>query len=177
MNVLLKLIPIKDWLLVALVVVSISLIGWGICHERGIGRTEGRAEIQGNWDRAVKRDEAAKATEIQRVTVAQKETDHEAEKFQFLADAGAGRAADAGQRVQQRFATIGSGVVPSAAAASAPGTPASSADAVRADVFGRCVATIRQLAALTDKSHGAGLDAEGHYDALTPKSATGSAPL
>jgi hypothetical protein len=165
---LLKLFPLKDWLLAALVAASIGLIACGICHERDIGRVEGRAEIQSKWDAAVKRDLAEKATEIQRVAVAQKETDHEAEKFQFLADAGAVRAVDAGQRVQQRFASIGVSVVSSAISASAPGASANSPDVVRADVFGRCVATIRQLASFADNSRGAGLDAEGHYDALRP---------
>lgn len=164
-------IPLKDWLYLAALLACAGAVGLAVHHEREIGRKEGRAEIQTKWDKAVKDDQIANAAEVQRVTVAQKEVDHEAEKFSALAAVGAVHVADAAQRVQQRFAALGACPVSGAAAAAEGGASAAARDGrdVRADMFGVVVEAARRLGKLRDDARGAGFNAEGHYDALSPK--------
>lgn len=72
--------------------------------------------------------------------------------------------------VQQRFASALAAARREAAAGAAaqPGSPAAeTADGVLADVFGRCVARVRLLAAVADERGRAGTLCERDYDALT----------
>lgn len=172
----LALIPLKDWLYFAAVLAFAGFVAWGVHHERGIGYAHGAAEVQARWDKAIKRDQAAKDAEIKRVAVAQKEVDHEAEKFQALADVGAAHAGDALDRLQHRFAALGPCGVSGAASAAEGGASAAAGDGrdVRADVLRVVGEAAKRLAARADRSRGAGLDAEGHYDALIPPPVKGT---
>ncbi len=163
-------IPLKDWLYLAALLACAGAVGLAVHHEREIGRAQGRAEVQELWDAAVREDKAKAAKEVQRVAVAQKEVDHEAEKFSALAAVGAVHAADSAQRVQQRFAALWACPVPGAASAAEGGASAPAGDGrdVRADMFRVVVEAARRIGKLRDDARGAGLNAEGHYDSLKP---------
>lgn len=141
-------------------------LAWFGGHERVIGAQS----VQVKWDAAVEADQVAKAIEVARINTAQKASDHETEKFSALAAVGAAHAGDAADRLQHRFAALGPCVMPGAASAATLGasTPGGPGRDVRADVLGVVVQAARRLAAKRDAARGAGLAAEGHYDALTP---------
>ena len=113
---------------------------------------------------------AAARAEEQRRVAAQKEIEdaHQAEVQRLRADAAIADAA-AG-RLRQRVADL-----IAAARRDASGDPAAgpvvpaTADAgmVLADVLGRCVARVRQLAELADQRGAAGISCQRQYDALT----------
>ena len=106
------------------------------------------------------------------------ETDREADRFNEAARMAAPRARSALDGLQQRFAAVNASYVPDRTTATPGGPPASSAADMRADLQRRMGEAAGQLAAFADASRGAGLRAEGRYDALTPgtKSSAGSAP-
>ena len=103
------------------------------------------------------------------IHTAQEASDHEADRFHLAATLDARDAVDADRRLQQRFAAVNARCVPGDSAASAPGQTTDDAAGVRSDVLRRVVAAARLAASAADDAHGAGLNAEQHYDALSPK--------
>lgn len=121
-------------------------------------------------------DLASAAARNQQINTDQQEASREANRFNTAAALAAPRARDAAVGLQQRFAAINDCGVPDHSAAAAGSAPASSVGDLRADVFRRVAEAALAVASAADGNHGAGLDAEQHYDALT-KSSAGSAPL
>jgi Protein of unknown function (DUF2514) len=160
--------------LIAWAVAAAAALGglaWFVHHERALGASEVTAAVA---DQHAKDVDAARARETQ-IHSDQEAADHEADKFRLAAQMAARDARDAGDRLQHRFAAINAGCVPGDPAASGAGPAADDAAAVRSDVLRRVVEAARLAASAADAAHGAGLNAERDYDALT-NSAAGSAP-
>jgi len=166
---LLRLVPARDWLYIA--AFTVLLVG-GIAfvrHEREIGaarveqlrqaETTQRAAVAAAWA-------ASSATETQRRQAAQKESDHEADRFTALAYAGHADAVSALDGLRQRTAAATARCVPGDPAAVAAGAAAGAAGDLPADVLGRLGQAAVDIAAFADKSRGAGVDAERQYDSL-----------
>jgi hypothetical protein len=165
----LALIPIKDWLYLAAITALLAGAALFVHHERSIGaarvekvrqaETAQRAAVASAWA-------ASSASETQRRQAAQQESDHEADRFTALADAGHARAVSALDGLRQRATAADARCLPRDPAAVAPGPAASAAGDLPADVLGRLGQAAVDIAAFADKSHGAGRDAEQQYDSL-----------
>lgn len=147
------------------VAAAIGAFAWFTASQRAIGARTNEATHVAEHDQAVK---VARAKDVQ-INATQGAADHEADRFHLAAALDARDALDADRRLQQRFAAINARCVPGNPAASAPGPAASDAADMRADVLSRIVSAARLAASAADSAHGAGLDAEQHYDALSPK--------
>ena len=119
-------------------------------------------------------NEAARAAEAQarieeqrRITALQ-EVIHETENKLSRARADAARAADAGERLRQRFAELAGacGGGSSDSAAAGPGDAADAAGALLADVQRRIDEAAGELARFADAAHAAGLACERGYGAV-----------
>lgn len=133
-------------------------------HEQAIGASVVTAAVA---DQHAKDVDVARAKEVQ-INAKQETADHEADRFHLAASLDARDAVNADLRLQQRFSAINARCVPGDPAASAASPTASQPDP-RADAFRLVVEAARQLAADADAEHGAGLNAEQHYDALSTK--------
>lgn len=167
---LLALLPGRDWLYICAFMV---LLGGGIGfvhHEREVGaarvekvrqaETAQRAAVAAAWA-------ASSASETQRRQAAQKESDHEADRFTALADASHAHAVSALDGLRQRAAAADARCLPRDSAAVAAGSAASAPGDLPADVLGRLGQAAVDIAAFADKSRGAGSDAEQQYDSLS----------
>ena len=165
---LLTLLPARDWLYICAFLV---LLGGGVGfvrHEREIGaaRVEQIMKAQTEQREAVAAAWAASAvSETQRRQMAQKESDHEADKFQALADAGHADAVSALAGLRERAAASTS-CLPSNSSAVAAGSAASAAADLPADVLGRLGQAAVDIAAFADAAYGHGANAERQYDSL-----------
>ena len=161
----------------AAAVAALAVVAYGAARYRA-GDKAGADRVTSDWnaERAAAAARAASASEAARVeeqrrAAAQKEIvdAHEARARRARADADAAGAAAA--RLRDRVAALvaASGHPaagdPSAAAASAP---AGDATELLADVLGRCVSRVRELAAVADERGAAGAACERAYDALNP---------
>ena len=163
------LLPGRDWLYIA--AFSVLLIGGigFVHHEREVGaaRVEKVRQAENARRSAVAAAWAASsATETQRREKAQKESDHEADRFTALADAGHAHAVSALDGLRQRAAAADARCVPGDPAAVAAGSSASATGDLRADVLGRLGQAAVDIAAFADGAHGAGTDAQQQYDSL-----------
>lgn len=143
------------------------------------GHRRGSAEVQGRWDAervrlyavAASAAAAARAEETRRsLAQAAIEEAHAKELVRLRADAAVADAA-AGRLRERVAALIAAARRDSAGTDPAPGPvgpAAAGAELVLADVLGRCVARVRQLADLADERGAAGVSCERQYDALTP---------
>lgn len=170
---LLRLLPLRDWAYFGGLLAIAGFIGWAVHHERAVGAAKVEAVRQAEHAQAaaVAASAAASAAiESARRLAAQKESDHEADRFRAQALADARAVLPAGDRLLQRVAAAGADScrVSGDPAAVAPGAPASAAGDLRADVLRRVVEAAGQLAAAGDAARGAGADAERQYDSLTP---------
>lgn len=166
----LAFIPLRDWLYAGAFAVLAIGFGLFVHHERQVGRNEveqvrqaenaKRAAVAAAWA-------ASAATENQRRVTAQKDSDHEADRFTALADAGHAHAVSALDGLRQR-AAAGAGRVPGDPAAVPAGPPAGDAGNLSSDVLGRLGQAAVDIAAFADKAHGAGGNAERQYDLLNP---------
>lgn len=134
-------------------------------HEQAIGASVVTAAAA---DQHAKDVDAARAKEFQ-INAKQETADHEADRFHLAATLDARDALDADRRLQQRFSAINARCVPGNPAASAVGAATDDASDLRADVLRRVVEAARSVASAADASHGPGLSAEQHYDALRTK--------
>lgn len=131
-------------------------------------------------EQALKATQAARDEEARRYA-ARKEIDdaHQAELVRLRADAAVADAA-AGrlrQRVADLIAAARGAYAPAAnPAAVQPGPAAADAAGMLADVLGRCIGRVRQLAAIADHRGAAGTACQREYDALTPSLPTLSTP-
>lgn len=152
--------------LIAWAVSAAALLGglaWFIHHERELGAQGQQLAAARQHERDVA---AARAREAQ-IHSDQEAANHEADRFHLAAALDASDARDAGDRLQQRFAAVNARCLPSDPAASGTGAAANDAARVRSDVLRRVVEAARLAASAADAAHGAGLNAEQDYDALT----------
>lgn len=167
---LLALLPGRDWLYIgAFMVLLVGGIGF-VHHERDVGaaRVEKVRQAENTQRIAVAAAWAASsASETQRREAAQKESDHEADRFTALADAGHAHAVSALDGLRQRAAAADARCLPHDPAAVASGPAASGAGDLPADVLGRLGQAAVDIAAFADKSHGAGIDAQQQHDSLS----------
>jgi hypothetical protein len=133
-----------------------------------------RATAACNADKALMQQAAASAAdayraETERRTAAQREALDEHQRRATLAAADAASAVDAAERLRRRAAGLaarGCGAAGDTALAGAS-PPGAAPAVVLADVLGRCVERVRQLAADADRARDAGQTCERAYDALT----------
>ncbi len=134
-------------------------------HEQAIGKQGIQLAIEQQHTKDVAAADASNA----QIHTAQEASDHEADRFHLAAALDARDAVDADRRLQQRFAAVNARCVPGDPAASAAGSAADDAAGMRSDVLRRIVQAARLAASAADDARGAGLNAEQHYDALSPK--------
>lgn len=111
----------------------------------------------------------ARAEEQRRTAEVQKAAD-DAHQAMERARADAVAAADAGDRLRKRIATITAArcAGPSGAAATSDGTPADATARMLADVQRRLDEAANGIARFADRAHAAGRACESGYNALTP---------
>jgi len=145
-------------------------------HERGIGREEGRAEVQGKWDKekiaqqeAVIAENQANAKETQRRLERQKENQDAQDKELAAARGDAVRNSADADRLRDQNADTAKRWRD--ALRNTPAciecAPAGDAIVVLADVLARADRRAGDLAAYADTTRTAGLKCERDYDALT----------
>jgi hypothetical protein len=167
------LVPLKVW--VGIGIAAAVAFGVYTIDRRADRRGYERAVAQCNADKAVMQQQAASAAaafraESDRRVAAQREALDEHQRLATLAAADAAAAVDAAERLRRRAAALaargcGAAGDPAAAGASAP---SAAPGVVLADVLGRCVTRVRELAADADAARAAGETCERAYDALTP---------
>jgi hypothetical protein len=150
-------------LVVALIAGCVGLHFYN-AHQQALGAQTIQIAIQQKHSQDVAE---ATAKEAESATK-QKAADHEADVFNVAAKLDADTAGHSGDSLQHRFAAINASCVPSNSSAAVPGASASDAAGMRSDVLSRVVAAARLAASAADAAHGAGLNAERDYDALTP---------
>lgn len=160
--------PLFKW--AALILALAGLIVAGIVATRSIldgqqaaGAASEKAAIANQRARDV---EAARAAD-QAIAYRQQESDRAPDTYLARAAAaqpGVGAAVD---RLFDRADTFNGCGVPGGTAASAVGPAASSAADMRTELRRRAREALGQLTGFADSAHGAGLKAEGRYDALS----------
>lgn len=153
------------WIAVGLIVLAVlAFLAWGATKADQAGRDHVNAAVAEKHAEDVTH---ARALD-QAIAFNQQEADRAPNLYHDAAIAGDVHAGAAGERLQQRFATINAGCLPDGAAASAGSPAASSAADLRADVLGGVVEAARQAASAADSFRVPGLKTEGSYDALRP---------
>jgi hypothetical protein len=183
---LLKVIPLRYWLAIVLVIVSTVAYAEWLHKDRVAQFKAGQHERQVLWDAQNKTQAEdalqraiSNAQEGKRRTERQEENQHAKDAQLAVARADAVRSDDARARMQQRASKI-------AAAAGCTGPLDTALACVRkaaaqvADALGRCGARVQQLALDTDDARARGFQCQRDYDALTANpgsSSSSSQPL
>jgi hypothetical protein len=174
---LLDLIPAPYRIAAELAIVAALVGGFAffVHHERELGRTEGRAEVQARWDSAVQKQQAqaiadaqANAKETQRRLARDKEHQdaYDTELAQARADADRATASADGLRQRANQYAAAARRAAGNTAAVVNGTPTGDPAGVLADVLGKVGDRSRLLAAYADAARRAGKQCERDYDTL-----------
>lgn len=167
---LLRGIPLKDWLYFTAMVVIATLVGMAVHHERGVGAAKVEAVRQAEHAQlaAIAASQvAADQAKHDRQVADQKEVSRETDRLNAASTVAAHDAADAAARLLDRFAAAGRSPAAAASATSGPGPAASAPADVRDLVLARTLDAARLAAAFADSAHIAGQACERDYDALT----------